>query len=77
MSSENEFSYVSTGALPSPGMVTELVREAHERYRRDTSGELSGVYPALARADPDRFGVSVLGPAAASTRPATRSSRSR
>jgi glutaminase len=61
MSSENEIAYVSTGALPSPEVVTELVQEAHERYRSDTSGELSGVYPALLRVDPDLFGVSVAG----------------
>jgi glutaminase len=42
-------------------MVIELVREAHARYRSNTSGELSDVYPALARADPDLFGVSVAG----------------
>jgi glutaminase len=61
MSSENEIAYVSTGALPSPEVVTELVREAHERFRSDTGGELSDVYPALLRVDPDLFGVSVVG----------------
>jgi glutaminase len=61
MSSENELAYISTGALPSPEVVTELVEEAHERYRADTGGELSDVYPALVRVDPDLFGVSVAG----------------
>jgi glutaminase len=61
MSSENEIGYISTGALPSPEVVTELVQEAHECYRSDTRGELSDVYPALLRVDPDLFGVSVVG----------------
>jgi glutaminase len=61
MSSENETAYISTGALPSPGVVSELVQEAHDRYRSDTGGELSDVYPALVRVDPDLFGVSVAG----------------
>jgi glutaminase len=61
MSSENEIAYVSTGALPPPESVSELVQEAHERYRHDADGELSDVYPALARVDPDLFGVSVVG----------------
>jgi glutaminase len=61
MSSENEIAYISTGALPSPEMVTELLQEAHARYRSDTSGQISDVYPALARVDPDLFGVSVAG----------------
>ena len=53
--------YVSTGALPSPETVQALVREAYERYRSDTAGEVSMVYPALARVPPDLFGVSVVG----------------
>jgi glutaminase len=61
MSGGNEIAYVSTGALPPPGSVSELVQEAHERYRHDTEGELSDVYPALARVDPDLFAVSVAG----------------
>jgi glutaminase len=61
MSGENEIAYVSTGALPPPDSVSELVREAYARYRSDSGGELSDLYPALARVDPELFGVSVVG----------------
>jgi glutaminase len=61
MIDEGVEAYVSTGALPSPEAVQTLVREAHERYRTDTAGDVSVVYPALARVPPDLFGVSVVG----------------
>ena len=52
--------FVSTGDLPAPERVAALVREAHERYRDDAGGELSQVYPALALARADRFGICVV-----------------
>ena len=52
--------FVSTGDLPAPERVAALVREAHERYRDDAGGELSQVYPALAQARADRFGICVV-----------------
>ena len=51
--------YVSTGALPRRQLVADLVAEAHERYRSNTEGETSAVYPALARVPPDLFGICV------------------
>ena len=56
-----EPSHVSTGNLPSPERVQELVNEAHDRFRGDTSGTISHVYPALARVDPGLFGVCAIG----------------
>jgi glutaminase len=52
-------SYVSTGHLPSPDRVAALVAEAHARYRTDTEGENSQVYPALARVPSALFGICV------------------
>ena len=54
-------SYVSTGQLPSPDLVKRLVDEAHARFKSNTEGENSAVYPALARANPDLFGICVVG----------------
>ena len=52
-------SYVSTGQLPSPDRVAALVAEAHARYRTDSEGENSQVYPALARVPSALFGICV------------------
>jgi glutaminase len=49
--------YVSTGHLPSPEEVRKLVSEAYQRYRSNTDGKNSDVYPALARVPSDLFGV--------------------
>jgi glutaminase len=54
-------SYVSTGHLPSPDMVKGLVAEAFERYRSNTAGQNSQVYPALARVPSNLFGICVVG----------------
>jgi glutaminase len=53
--------YVSTGHLPPPDDVQALVTEAWERFRGDTDGANSQVYPALARVPRDLFGVCVVG----------------
>jgi glutaminase len=53
--------FVSTGALPPAELVQSLVDEAHERYRANVDGETSHVYPALARARGDLFGICVAG----------------
>jgi len=53
--------FVSTGRLPSPDDVTALVDEAHGRYRAVDEGEVSSVYPALARMPRDLFGICVAG----------------
>jgi glutaminase len=52
-----EKSYISTGHLPSPDVVSTLVAEAHERFSSNTEGSNSQVYPALAEVPSDLFGV--------------------
>jgi glutaminase len=52
---------VSTGHLPPVESVRALVGEAHERFRGNTDGENSTVYPALARVPRDLFGLCVVG----------------
>jgi glutaminase len=53
--------YVSTGHLPTPDLITALVREARQRFKSNTEGSNSDVYPALARARSELFGVCVVG----------------
>src|SRR5690606_1463017 len=53
--------YVSTGVLPPSPAVQEAVSDAYERYRKNADGRLSNVYPSLAAARPDRFGICVAG----------------
>jgi len=53
--------YVSTGHLPPPESVQSLVSEAHARFKSETDGENSKVYPALARVPSELFGVCVVG----------------
>ena len=54
-------SYISTGRLPSAEAVKRLVMEAHERFRSVDQGQVSQVYPALARVPCDLFGICVVG----------------
>ena len=53
--------HVSTGQLPSPERVRALVKDAYERFKSNTDGENSKVYPALARVPSDLFGICVVG----------------
>ena len=53
--------YISTGHLPDPDEVTASVRRAYERFRGNTEGKNSDVYPALASVRSDLFGVCVVG----------------
>src|SRR5262245_41214329 len=53
--------YISTGHLPPADLVTELVAEAHERFRWNDDGMNSDVYPALSRAARKLFGICVAG----------------
>lgn len=53
--------FVSTGRLPPPDEVRRLVQEAHERYKSNDDGDVSQVYPALARAPRRLFGIAVVG----------------
>jgi glutaminase len=54
-------SYISTGHLPPDDLVRALVAEAHERFKSDTEGGNSQVYPALARVPSELFGICVVG----------------
>jgi glutaminase len=54
-------SYVSTGHLPSPDVLQTLVTQAYEEFKSNTEGRHSTVYPALAAAPQDVFGICVVG----------------
>jgi len=58
---EHEPAFVSTGHLPSPARVKELVDEAYNRFARVSDGENSSVYPALVSVERDLFGICVVG----------------
>ncbi len=53
--------YISTGHLPDPHDVGAILTETHALYAGHTDGVVSQVYPALARASPALFGLSVVG----------------
>jgi len=53
--------FVSTGLLPPADLVAALVSEAHQRFKSDTLGKNSDVYPALAWVPSELFGVCVVG----------------
>jgi glutaminase len=53
--------YVSTGHLPDPDLVMTTVKRAYERFKENTEGTNSVVYPALARVPGELFGVCVVG----------------
>jgi len=52
--------FVSTGHLPPSVAVQALVVEAHGRFRGNDDGVNSDVYPALAAAPSDRFGICMV-----------------
>jgi glutaminase len=52
-------SIVSTGQLPEAEIVRALATDAYERFKSNTDGENSQVYPALARVPSDLFGICV------------------
>jgi glutaminase len=54
-------SYVSTGELPSPEKVRRSLEEAYQRFRTESAGECSPVYPALASAPAQLFGICAAG----------------
>ncbi len=53
--------FVSTGRLPASETVAALVDEAHARFRDNSEGAFSDVFPTLARAPAEGFGLSVIG----------------
>ncbi len=50
---QTERPYISTGHLPEDETVQKLVSEAHRRFRWNTDGQNSQVYPALASVPSD------------------------
>ncbi len=52
---------VSTGELPVPEQVRDVVTEAYELYRGEGDGAVADYIPALATASPDLFGICVVG----------------
>lgn len=52
--------YISTGHLPSPEQVDELLEEAHARFKSISDGQVSQIYPALANVPGDLFGICVV-----------------
>lgn len=53
--------YVSTGHLPPAEEIVRLVDEVHARYKSNTDGKNSQVYPALAEVPSELFGICVVG----------------
>jgi glutaminase len=51
---------ISTGTLPSPDTVRDLVNAAYERYKANDEGENAQYYPALARVQRDLFGIALV-----------------
>ncbi len=49
------------GTCQTRETVVRLVEEAHARFRDDETGEVSQVYPALARMPRDLFGICIAG----------------
>ena len=56
----DETPFVSTGHLPPHEQVRGWVDDAYERYRSNRDGDVSEVYPALARVRADLFGICVV-----------------
>jgi glutaminase len=54
-------SLVSTGDLPTPEQVSDVVTEAYEQFRLNSDGAVADYIPALASASPELFGISVVG----------------
>jgi glutaminase len=52
--------FVSSGDLPGRARVQQVVDEARARFAAEAGGSLSPVYPALAAADPEAFGLAVV-----------------
>src|SRR3954466_6849403 len=52
---------ISTGELPQPDEVRDVVTEAYQRYRSNRDGSVADYIPVLAKASPEWFGISVVG----------------
>lgn len=58
--STSAYPFVSTGDLPTPEDVGALVAEAHARFGNVPDGDVSQVYPALARMPANLFGICIV-----------------
>lgn len=58
--SADRSAYVSTGHLPPTEFVSQLVAQAHERFKNHSEGQNSTVYPALARVPSDLLGICIV-----------------
>ena len=56
-----DYPYVSTGHLPPAEEIVRLVDEVYARFKANTDGKNSQVYPALAEVPSELFGISVAG----------------
>jgi glutaminase len=52
---------VSTGNLPSPDTVREVIEAAHRAYQPVQDGQVADYIPVLADVSPDLFGIAVTG----------------
>ena len=52
---------ISTGELPQPARLRDVVTEAYERYRTNAEGTVADYIPVLGNASPDLFGICVVG----------------
>ncbi len=57
---ERNHSFISTGSLPEKSRVQALVDQAHDRFRSVDTGSCSDVYPALAVAEREHFGICLV-----------------
>jgi len=55
------YDHISTGRLPESGRIVALLEEAHRKFGANRDGRISEVYPALARARSDLFGICLVG----------------
>ncbi|MFN8017300.1 MAG: hypothetical protein U0P45_04160 [Acidimicrobiales bacterium] len=51
--------WVSTGHLPERSVIERILEATHRDAAAITGGKVSQVYPALAEADPRRFGIAL------------------
>jgi glutaminase len=58
--SASSYPFVSTGDLPTPEEVAALVADAHARFGGVGDGDVSQVYPALARVPAELFGICIV-----------------
>ena len=65
-------SYVSTGRLPGDGCGGCAVRASHDRFRSNTDGRNSDVYPSLGVMPSELLASVSSGPTGHGMRPATR-----